>query len=332
MKTLNPLDATWLYVDSARTPMHVANLSIYSMPENAPDNWFSDIVANLRQTRHFAAPFNLKLTSPRLKSVFPTWSETTDIDIDYHFRHSALPKPGGERELGVLISRLHSHPMDFTRPLWECHLIEGLENNRFALYVKVHHSLVDGVGGMRMLTKMLSFDPAARDLPPPWSVGTGRDGPRPPREGAGRTPMEKLRLGLQRQSESLPELSRAFGDLARQAGTHQNPDWVLPFEGPQVDPQRQGLGAAPFRHAALRAGSREEGGQGRRCHRQRRVPRPVRRRAAPLPGRAGPTAGQVAHRRPAGVGAPGGTTCTPAMPSASSSPACTPSWPTRSSA
>ncbi|PPE74824.1 wax ester/triacylglycerol synthase family O-acyltransferase [Solimonas fluminis] len=233
MKTLNPLDATWLFVDSARTPMHVANLSIYSMPEDAPDTWFNDIVSNLRQTRHFAAPFNLRLTSPRLKSVFPTWSETADIDIDYHFRHSALPRPGGERELGVLISRLHSHPMDFTRPLWECHLIEGLENNRFALYVKMHHSLVDGVGGMRMLTKMLSFDPAARDLPPPWSVGTGRDGPRPPRPGAGRTPWEKLRAGLQRQGESMPELSRAFADLTRQAAKHETADWVLPFEGPK---------------------------------------------------------------------------------------------------
>ncbi|MGH8431484.1 MAG: wax ester/triacylglycerol synthase domain-containing protein, partial [Solimonas sp.] len=150
MKALNPLDATWLYVDSTQTPMHVGNLSIYSKPEGAPDGWLQQLVADLRATRSFAAPFNLKLASPRLKSVLPAWVEDDQIDIDYHFRHSALPQPGGERELGVLISRLHSHPLDFSRPLWECHLIEGLEGNRFALYVKMHHSLIDGVGGMRM--------------------------------------------------------------------------------------------------------------------------------------------------------------------------------------
>lgn len=232
MQTLNPLDATWLYVDSKETPMHVGNLSIYSLPEDAPQGWLGDMVASLRATRSFAAPFNLKLTSPRLKSIFPTWSEDSSIDIDYHFRHSALPKPGGERELGVLISRLHSHPLDFTRPLWECHLIEGLEHNRFALYMKMHHSLIDGVGGMRMLVKMLSFDPQSRGELPPWSVGTGRDGPRPPRPDAGATPLQKLTAGLRRQAEAVPELARAFADLAREAVKHETPEWALPFQAP----------------------------------------------------------------------------------------------------
>jgi diacylglycerol O-acyltransferase len=232
MKALSPLDASWLYVDSNETPMHVGNLSIYSAPADAPPGWLQQIVADLRSTREFAAPFNLKLASPRLKSVFPMWVEDQAIDIDYHFRHSALPLPGGERELGVLISRLHSHPLDFSRPLWECHLIEGLENNRFALYVKVHHSLVDGVGGMRMLVKMLSFDPAARNLPPPWSVGTGRDHARTPRAGAGGNGWQKLVGGLRQQAESIPGISRIFADMAREAVNHESPDTALPFAAP----------------------------------------------------------------------------------------------------
>src|SRR3546814_5913225 len=85
-------------------------------------------------------------SSDLFRVLVPAWEEDRQIDLEYHFRHSALPLPGGERELGVLISRLHSNAMDFNRPLWECHLIEGLEDRRFALYMKMHHSLVDGIG------------------------------------------------------------------------------------------------------------------------------------------------------------------------------------------
>ena len=66
----------------------------------------------------------------------PSWEVADDVDVDYHVRHSALPRPGGELELGVLVSRLHSNPMDLSRPLWEYHLIEGLAGHRFAIYIK----------------------------------------------------------------------------------------------------------------------------------------------------------------------------------------------------
>ena len=85
--------------------------------------------------------------------------ESRDVDLEHHIRHSALPRPGGQRELGELISRLHANQLDFRRPLWEVHLIEGLEDDRFAIYHKVHHSLVDGVSGMRLITRALSPDP-----------------------------------------------------------------------------------------------------------------------------------------------------------------------------
>ena len=100
----------------------------------------------------------------------PQWEEAHDIDIDYHLRHSALPHPGGERELGVLISRLHSIPMDMSKPLWECHLIEGLENRRFAVYQKAHHSAVDGFTAIKMMNNWLSDDPEEATDAGPWSL------------------------------------------------------------------------------------------------------------------------------------------------------------------
>ncbi|MFP5305320.1 MAG: WS/DGAT/MGAT family O-acyltransferase [Gammaproteobacteria bacterium] len=231
MKRLKPLDAAWLYVDTVDTPMQVACLAVFSLPEDAPDDFLQSLFTHLRSVEEFAPPFNLKLRSPKMKTVMPSWVEDRRIDLDYHLRHSALPKPGGERELGVLISRLHSHPMDFNRPLWECHVIEGLEGNRFALYMKMHHSLVDGVGGMRMLQRMLSPDPQARFLPPPWAVGCGaREG------GGGRGFDAQLRKMLQAarsQIEIAPAVAKALGHVVRESVQHHDPQEALPFAGPR---------------------------------------------------------------------------------------------------
>src|SRR4029077_19273684 len=101
------------------------------------------------------------------------WVDEPNVDLEYHLRRSALPSPGDERELGILVSRLHGYHIDFHRPPWEVHLIEGLERGRFALYVKVHHSLVDGFSAMRILSNALRTDPDERcrslffSIPPP---------------------------------------------------------------------------------------------------------------------------------------------------------------------
>src|SRR3712207_9268367 len=86
------------------------------------------------------------------------WVVDEDIDLDYHVRRTAVPSPGDERELGILLARLHSNELDMTKPPWELHIIEGLEGGRFAWYVKLHHSLMDGFTGMRNLVEALSED------------------------------------------------------------------------------------------------------------------------------------------------------------------------------
>jgi diacylglycerol O-acyltransferase / wax synthase len=168
-KLLKINDSAWLYAESHRTPMQVAMLATFSVPEGEPD-FVRDLVARWREVKEFHPPFNYLLRA----TPVPSWQEleSDQIDLDYHFRHSALPRPGSQRELGVLVSRLHSAKMDRRYPLWECHLIEGLEDNLWSMYMKVHHSQIDGVGGVRLLKRILSADPDARDRLPPWAVGT----------------------------------------------------------------------------------------------------------------------------------------------------------------
>ena len=99
-----------------------------------------------------------------------TWIDDDKLDLEYHVRHSALPKPGRIRELLALSSRLHGSLLDRNRPLWEAHLIEGVEGRQFAVYTKIHHAVVDGVAALRLLQDSLSEDVNDRDMAPPWAM------------------------------------------------------------------------------------------------------------------------------------------------------------------
>lgn len=256
MKRMRTLDAAWLAVESDDTPMHVANLQIFSLPEDAPETFLRDMVTRMKAGRDFAPPWNHQLLSPGKlgRTVAPAWKIDNDLDLDYHVRHSALPRPGGERELGVLISRLHSHPLDHNRPLWESHIIEGLENNRFALYTKMHHSLIDGISGVRLLQRVLSTDPDRRNMAPPWTV-------KPERVkliGAQAAPadhgLDGALKALREQMRTVPKLTSALNRVFRQ---QQDSALSGPFAGPKsvlnkrVTPQRR-FATQHYSLAALR--------------------------------------------------------------------------------
>ena len=165
-RRLSPTDVLFLYSESRETMNHVAAMMPFTPPTDAPPDWMRALVDEIREDRRLYPPWNLKLKTPGfLKNPVHHWVEDEAPDLDYHVRRSALPTPGDERELGVLVSRLHSHPIDFHYPPWETHFIEGLEGGRFALYTKMHHALIDGFSGMRLLQKSLPEDPSLRDTP-----------------------------------------------------------------------------------------------------------------------------------------------------------------------
>jgi WS/DGAT/MGAT family acyltransferase len=167
---MKPLDAVWLMMESDDTPMHVGVLAVFEKPKGAAPDYLSQWAAEMREARYPVEPWSQCLARGPGSNLLPRLVEDQDFDLDYHFRHLALPEPGGERELGVMVSRLHSNPLDRGRPLWEFHLIEGLERGRFAFYIKVHHALLDAVNGIPLLQGMLSSRANKRHMPPLWTL------------------------------------------------------------------------------------------------------------------------------------------------------------------
>ncbi|MGJ8670297.1 MAG: WS/DGAT/MGAT family O-acyltransferase [Oceanococcus sp.] len=165
-KRLSPMDAMFLYGESRDIKMHVAGLLPITPPADAGEEYLREIMDEIKTDMAVQAPWNMKLKTPNfMLNPLHQWVEDENFDIEYHVRRSALPAPGDERELGVLISRLHSNSLDFSRPPWELHLIEGLEGGRLALYMKIHHALVDGYTGMKMLSRSMARDADDKDMP-----------------------------------------------------------------------------------------------------------------------------------------------------------------------
>ncbi|MGW6376515.1 WS/DGAT/MGAT family O-acyltransferase [Rhodococcus sp. NPDC055112] len=165
---MSPTDSMFLLGESRDHPMHVGGLALFTPPEGAGAR---DVRAMLDAAfaRGEVSPLLRKRARRSVTSLGQWgWETDTDIDLGHHVSHEALPAPGGLTELLELVSRLHGGLLDRSRPLWEMHLIEGLEDGRFAVYTKIHHALADGVSAMKLLRSALSEDPEAREMPAPW--------------------------------------------------------------------------------------------------------------------------------------------------------------------
>lgn len=165
-----PQDAAFLLPETRDQPMHVGSLQLFSPPEGSGVHDLTLVYAAAVATADVAPLFRKRLTRGFSTLGQWAWEDDEAIDLEHHVRHSSLPRPGRMRELLALCSRLHSTLLDRQRPLWEMHLIEGLEDGRFAVYTKIHHALLDGVSGLRLLERSLSADPEARDVPMPFAT------------------------------------------------------------------------------------------------------------------------------------------------------------------
>ncbi len=178
MKQLGILDAAFINLEQTNTPQHVGGLGIYD-PSTAPGGFvrFKDVIASFERRLGKLPLFRTRIVEVPGGLDRPYWVKDGNFDVEFHLRHIALPAPGDWRQLCIQVARLHSRPLDMSRPLWEAYIIEGLDNipnlpaGCFAVYTKMHHALVDGAGGS-------SFMAALHDLRPDPGDDDTADEPR----------------------------------------------------------------------------------------------------------------------------------------------------------
>lgn len=166
-KSLTITDMGFLYAETVSRPNHVAALQIFDIPEYATKNYTDELYQALKQHKNIESPFNCRVSTNLTSGA--TWQQDDNVDLDYHLRHIMLPLPGNKQQLLEYVEQEHSNLLDRNRPLWEAHLITGLANNQFAMYVKMHHAFTDGAKANKIMQSYLAKNPQA-ELLPFWSI------------------------------------------------------------------------------------------------------------------------------------------------------------------
>ena len=166
MQQLTGLDASFLYLETQNSPMHIGGLAIYD-PSTAPGGavGFKQIMENVLKRASKVPALNNVLLEVPMRLDHPYWRSNGEFDPEFHIRHIALPKPGDWRQLCIQASRLHARPLDRARPLWEMYIIEGLDNvagypkGSFAVLSKMHHAAIDGASGIEIASAIHDLSP-----------------------------------------------------------------------------------------------------------------------------------------------------------------------------
>ena len=163
---LSPLDASFLFAEDRTRAMHVGGVMTFAPaggPDAAPGDFDMDAFAALIGRRLALVPrYRQKVREVPGHLGLPVWVDDPDFDLEYHVRRSALPAPGTDEQLRVLVGRLIARRLDRSRPLWEIYLVEGLSDGRFAVVTKTHHAMVDGLASMDVGALLLDSTPEPR--------------------------------------------------------------------------------------------------------------------------------------------------------------------------
>jgi WS/DGAT/MGAT family acyltransferase len=226
MTAVGPLDAMFLLGETREQAMHVGGLMLFELPEGAGrDQVFPegsrDYVARLYreiiENQAVNPLFTRRVRNRKLDLGYWSWDQEREIDLEYHVRLSGLARPGRYRELFELTSRLHGTLLDRHRPLWEMHLIEGVQGRRFAIYNKVHHSMIDGVTALRWMQATLTPDPTLTGMPSTYALPdlSGKNNATPNDGGGLPTAADLLAAAARIPGGAIGGAGRAVGGAGR---------------------------------------------------------------------------------------------------------------------
>lgn len=186
MEQLTGQDASFVYTETPRSPMHIGGIAIYDPSElEGGIQRFKNILGFIEDRLHLAKTFRRKLVNVPFNLDHPYWVEDKDFDLEFHLRHIRLPEPGDWRQLCIQAARLHARPLDLTKPLWEFTVVEGLDaipglpKGCYAIVTKIHHACIDGVSGSDIVEAIHSLEPNPPAPPAPETPWKGEANPNP---------------------------------------------------------------------------------------------------------------------------------------------------------
>jgi diacylglycerol O-acyltransferase / wax synthase len=163
---LSAVDASFLAQEKESAHMHVGAVMIFE----GPPPGYEEVLEQVESRLHLVPRYRQKLAFPRFEMGRPMWVDDPNFNLEYHVRHTALPKPGSVDQLRALAARIFSQRLDRSKPLWETWLVQGLEDNRFGLISKTHHSMIDGVAGVDLASVLFDLSPVPRHVEAePWT-------------------------------------------------------------------------------------------------------------------------------------------------------------------
>ena len=250
---MSPQDATFLHVENDVTPMHIGGVSLFEGPPPP----FQELRAMVAGKLHLTPRYRQKVRFVPLGMGEPIWIDDPHFNLGYHLRHSAVPSPGTEQQLRATAARVFSQHLDRSKPLWEIWMVEGLEDERWALLSKVHHCMVDGVAATDMMSLMFgeSPEPTNGEIWQPEPEPSGLDLIAYSARHRVRDPAAQIRFALRAPTEVLhamtegaralaataPALRPATSSLTGPIGPHRVWSWArVPLAA--VKQVRSGLG------------------------------------------------------------------------------------------
>ncbi len=165
MEKLKILDASFLYAETANTPMNIAAVQHFELPAGREQGFFEELRSYIGERVHLIPFMTRRLKTTPLGMDHPVWIRDPDFDINYHVQRTRLPAPGNQRQLEQAVARLHETALDRSKPLWQYWLIEGLEGGHVAWYTKYHHACMDGMAGQAIIDILFSDSPEIRPVP-----------------------------------------------------------------------------------------------------------------------------------------------------------------------
>lgn len=168
---LSHLDASFLALETRTSHMHVGGVVLFEANDLGREDGSIDIDrirAHISSKLQYVPRYRQRLEFVPIDR-HPVWVDDADFNLDYHVRHTSLPRPGTDEQLRRLAGRIMSQQLDRSKPLWELWVVEGLADGRFAVIAKIHHCMIDGLSGVDLTTILLNVVPSSEIEPaPPW--------------------------------------------------------------------------------------------------------------------------------------------------------------------